>query len=113
MIAIVLVLLWDRYINTFGLPAAEYGCFCIGGIIFLMAWFEYLRLDGMVLSHLNDKKQKKKKKRHSSSDMADFVDEQVVSYSELEPEERALCRLLSDLLCGGILLIPGFLGLLF
>lgn len=113
VIAIVLVLLWDRYINTFGLPAAEYGCFCIGGIIFLMAWFEYLRLDGMGISHLNDKKQKKKKKRHSSSDMADFVDEQVVSYSELEPEERALCRLLSDLLCGGILLIPGFLGLLF
>ena len=113
VIGIVLVLLWDRYINTFGLPAAEYGCFCIGGIIFPMAWFEYLRLDGMVLSHLNDKKQKKKKKRHSSSDMADFVDEQVVSYSELEPEERALCRLLSDLLCGGILLIPGFLGLLF
>lgn len=63
----------------------EYGCFCIGGIIFLMAWFEYLRLDGMVINHLNDKKQKKKKKRHSSSDMADFVDEQVVSYSELEP----------------------------
>ena len=62
VIAIVLVLLWDRYINTFGLPAAEYGCFCIGGIIFLMAWFEYLRLDGMVLSHLNDKKQKKKKR---------------------------------------------------
>ena len=41
VIGIVLVLLWDRYINTFGLPVGEYGCFCIGGIIFLMAWFEF------------------------------------------------------------------------
>lgn len=111
VICIVLVLLWDRYLNTGGFPVAQYGCFCIGGIVVLLAWFEYLRLDGMIVHHLNDDIRKKKKERHRSKDIADFVDEKIISYSELEPEERCMCRLLSDLFCGGLLLIPGILDL--
>ena len=113
VVCIAIVLLWDRYLNTGGFPVAEYGCFCVGGIVALLAWFEYLRLDGMVVHHLNEDIRPKKKERHRSKDIADFVDEKIVSYSELEPEERALCRLLSDLLCGGLLLIPGFISLFF
>ena len=107
----VIVLLWDRYLNPLGFSVLEYGCFCVGGIIALLAWFEYLRLDGMVVHHLNEDIRKKKKERHRSKDIVDFVGEKIISYDELEPEERALCRMLSDLLCGGILLIPGFVGL--
>lgn len=109
-VCLVLVLLWDRFLNTAGFSAAEYGCFCIGGIVALLAWFEYLRLDGMVVKPLSTGG-KKKKTKHRSSDIADYVEEDVVSYGDLEPEERCLCRLLSDLLCGGILLIPGIIGL--
>ena len=107
----VIVLLWDRYLNPLGFSVLEYGCFCVGGIIPLLAWFEYLRLGGMVVHHLYDDIRKKKKGRHRSKDIVDFVGEKIISYDELEPEERALCRMLSDLLCGGILLIPGFVGL--
>ena len=67
----------------------------------------------MLVHHMNEDIRKKNKERHRSKYIADFVDEKIVSYSELEPEERALCRLLSDLLCGGLLLIPGFVSLLF
>lgn len=112
LVSIVLVLLWDRYLNTAGFPVAQYGCFCVGGIVVLLAWFEYLRLDGMMVHHLNDDIRKRKKERHRSKDIADFVNEKVISYSELEPEERSLCRLLSDLFCGVLLLIPGILDLM-
>ena len=109
----VIILLWDRYLNIWEVSIWEYGCFCVGGIVALLAWFEYLRLDGMIVHHLIEDIRPKKKERHRSKDIADFVDEKIVSYSELEPEERALCRLLSDLLCGGLLLIPGFISLFF
>lgn len=106
----VLVLLWDRFLNTAGFSVTRYGCFCVGGITALLAWFEYLRLDGMVVKPLSTGGKKKKAKRRTG-DLSDYTEEEVISYGDLEPEERALCRLLSDLLCGGILLIPGIVGL--
>lgn len=111
LICVTLVLLWDRFLNSAGFPVAQYGCFCVGGIVVLLAWFEYLRLDGMVVHHLDENIRKKPKERHRSKDIADFVDEKIISYSELEPEERCMCRLLSDLVCGGLLLIPGIVDL--
>ena len=32
--------------------------------------------------------------------MADFIDEKVVSFEELSPQERAFCSLLSNLILG-------------
>ena len=57
----------------------------------------------------NQKKKKPKKQR----DIVDFVDEKIVSFDELEPEEQTVCKLCSDLLGGLALIIPALIAMLF
>ena len=52
----------------------------------------------------------KKKKFHSTKSIVDFADERIVSFEELEPEERTYCSMLSNLLLGGALLIIGLIA---
>ena len=42
----------------------------------------------------------KKKKRHATKSIVDYADERIVSFEELEPEERTYCSLLSNLVLG-------------
>ena len=66
------------------------------------AWVDYLRLDGVTIHHLAEefKDMGKKKKRHATKSIVDYADERIVSFEELEPEERIFCSLLSNLVLG-------------
>lgn len=110
-VGVVLALLWDRFINRNQmLSIVEYAFFCIGVIMMALAWFQYLKLDGLrFLIPRNQKKKKPKKQR----DIVDFVDEKIVSFDELEPEEQTVCKLCSDLLGGLALMIPALIAMLF
>ena len=91
----VLMLLWDRYVRQ--APAL-----LLGVILLAWAWVDYLRLDGVTIHHLAEefKEMGKKKKRHATKSIVDYADERIVSFEELEPEERVFCSLLSNLLLG-------------
>lgn len=43
---------------------------------------------------------KRQKKIHSTRSIIDYADEKIVSFEELEPEERTYCSLLSNLVLG-------------
>ena len=102
----VLMLLWDRYVSdgTFTMWQA--------GVLLMWAWVNYLRLDGVTIHHLGEefKDLGKKKKFHSTKSIVDFADERIVSFEELEPEERTYCSMLSNLILGGALLIIGLIA---
>ena len=93
----VLMLLWDRYVSDG---------------TFTMWQAPALRLDGVTIHHLGEefKNMGKKKKFHSTKSIVDFADERIVSFEELEPEERIYCSMLSNLLLGGALLIIGLIA---
>ena len=114
-IALVLCLLWDRFINREQYYSLVEFAFFVAGTFFLaLAWFQYLRLDGARIHHLMEEKQeKKKKKQHFTKDIVDFADEKVISFSELSDEERIVCRFLGDLLCAVLFLIPAGIALVF
>ena len=59
-----------------------------------------MKLDGYTLQYVFKDKQKKKEKKHVQKQMADFVDEEVVSFDELEDEEKVVVNLLSNLVTG-------------
>ncbi len=108
-VALMLCLLWDRLINTAKwLSLLESAFFAAGCFFLMLAWFQYLRLDGVTVHHLLEgrKDKKKKAKRHTVKDMVDFADEKVVSLAELEDEEKVVCRFLANLLCAAVFLIP-------
>ena len=114
-IALVLCLLWDRFINREQYYSlVEFAFFVAGAFFLALAWFQYLRLDGARIHHLMEEKQeKKKKKQHFTKDIVDFADEKVISFSELSDEERIVCRFLGDLLCAVLFLIPAGIALVF
>ena len=67
------------------------------------AWVDYLRLDGVTIHHLLEEFKgmgKRQKKVHSTRSIIDYADEKIVSFEELEPEERTYCSLLSNLVLG-------------
>lgn len=113
-IALVLALLWDRFFNSYGyFSVVRDAFFVVGLFFFVLTWFQYLRLDGVRIHHLlEERKKKKRKKRHGTMDIVDFVDEKVISFDELEEDEKIVCRFLGDLICGCIFLIPAVAAIL-
>ena len=110
-VALVLALLWDRFINQEGLLFVVRDAFLVVGIFFIMlAWFQYLRLDGLKVDRTSNSEQKKKK-RHITKDIVDFADEKIVSFAELEDEERIVCRLTGNVVCGLLFLIPALVAM--
>ena len=78
----------------------------------MMAWFVYLKLDGMMVHHLLEdrRKKKKKSKRRVGGDIADYVDEHIVSFDELEEGEQTACRLAADLLAAALFLAASLIA---
>lgn len=112
-IAFVLSLVWDRFINTGESYRVVSDAFFVAGLFFFACvWFQYLHLDGIRVDHLSKPEKKKERKRFFSKDIVDFADEKIISYDELEEEERAACRVLSNVICGIVFLIPSFISLI-
>ena len=87
--------------------------FVAGFYFVVLAWMEYLKMDGVKVHFLLEERQKKKKpKRHSQADIADFADEKVISFEELEADERIVCKFLSDIICFAIFMVPSIVALI-
>lgn len=114
--ASALLLLWNRYVNTAGqLSLKRDGCFVVGVLFLAFAWFSYLKLDGVSFHHLFEKRENQKKKpvRRGTSDLVDFADEHIVSFSELSDQEQVVCTLTANLVCALIFLVVSILAGIF
>lgn len=112
-VAVVLSMLWNYWFNKDGyFSFVEHAFFVVAVFFLMLAWFQYLRLDGITMERLFGPKKKKKKKenRHKEKDIADFADEKIISFAELEDDERMVCRLLTDLICFILFLIPSLIA---
>lgn len=105
---LALSLLWDRFLNRDGPFGIGYAFTVLGLVCLALSWFSYLSLDGVEIHHLLERDNPKKKK-HIQRDMVDYVEESVVSFDELEPEEQSACRLASFLVTGAAFLLLGVL----
>ena len=110
-IVAVLMLLWERYISDGTFTMWESPGFLCGVVLLIWAWIDYMRLDGVTIHHLLEefKNPGKKKKFHSTRSIIDYADEKIVSFEELEPEERTYCSMLSNLVLGLPLVITALL----
>ncbi|MDO4294872.1 MAG: hypothetical protein Q4D90_01775 [bacterium] len=113
---VVLALLWNRFLNQNAwFSVLEYAFFILGSLMLALAWFFYLKWDGLTLQYLNRDfiKKKKEKKKHSRKDMVDFTEEEVDVLDALDDRERDFCRMAAFLVSGLLLLLPALLALLF
>lgn len=111
-IVAVVMLVWDRYISDGTFSMWEAPALLCAAVLLAWAWVNYLRLDGVTIHHLGEelKEMGKKKKFHSTRSIVDYADEHIVSFEELEPEERTYCSMLSNLVLGLSLLVIGLIA---
>jgi hypothetical protein len=100
LVALVLALVWDRFINAVPLPLSY--AFTIIGIFFLgSAWLSYLRLDGINMPLLTLMPIGRKKRPLSSlANMSDYMDTDIVPFEELAADEQNICCLVANISCG-------------
>ncbi|NLW16425.1 MAG: hypothetical protein GX033_02030 [Firmicutes bacterium] len=101
--ALAFALFWHRFVNRAHLYAISHAFTIIGVCFFAMAWFNYLRLDGVRLPRW--KWPVLRRKPLPFADMADYMDEEVISFEELAEEERNRCCLAASIFCGIIFFI--------
>ena len=103
ILALTASLLWDHFVNT-GMLNMRAWAFTFFGVFFLVAaWLAYLRLDGVKMPKINVPKLNKKPMR-TYGDMIDHTDEELISFEDLEPDERDLCVLIADAVLGVVFL---------
>ena len=94
---------WNENVTLFG-----EGFFFIALVFLAGAWFNYLFLDGL---HIKLPKRRKSLKqtadenKHHSSNMADYIDTEIVNMAELSEEEQATVKFLAYLIPGVIMLV--------
>ena len=105
-IVAVVMLVWERFVSDGHFTMWQAPGFLCGMVLLVWAWVNYLRLDGVTIHYLfEDKKKPQKRSRHATRSIVDYADEHIVSFEELEPEERTYCSMLSNLLLGGALVL--------
>lgn len=85
-------------------PLLTFGCVCI-----MMAWFNYLKFDGIKVNFGIDeanREKKMKKVKHKTKQMIDYSDEKIISYQELLDGEKLICNTVANLVSGIMLIIP-------
>ena len=109
--ALLISLFWDRFIND-GLLTKSFVFLFAGAVFAILAWISYLHLDGVRMPQLTDwltSSLPHKKPERSYGDMSDYIDEDVVNYSELESDEKYLCRLIANALCALAYILLSFI----
>lgn len=110
LLALVVLLLWDRFANRGDLPLVRDGCLVVGLIMMLLSWFSYLSLQGVPRPKVKIPfldPEKRRRRYLGRADIVDFVDEHIVSFDELDPDEKSACILAADLIGGLLFFIPG------
>ena len=105
LIGLVIVLLWDKYVNVerIGVSRLGFGLGAVGIILMAGAWKKKFGV----------KNKKKKTKQSMGGDIADYLDEEIVPYEELDESEKAACQMAAFLISGMILVIAGIVIPLF
>ena len=69
----------------------------LGFFFLLCSFLAWLRLDGLKIPQMKLPRFKRKDPPFLAGSMADHIDDDIVSFDDLEPEEQHLCVLLADL----------------
>jgi len=109
--ALLISLLWDRFIND-GMYSKMHAFLFFGVFYALMGWISFLKLDGVKMPNLTEwltSSLPRRKPERAYGDMSDYVDENVVSFEELEDEEKVACVLFADVICCLIFILLSFI----
>ncbi len=71
-----------------------------------LAWFNYLKLDGLLVPTNYQKMKNDSSKKHKTKQMIDYVETNINQDTQLSKTQQMQCKLYANLICGILLLIP-------
>lgn len=109
-VGLLVSFIWYRFANPSGLDINTHAFFFMAVFFIILAWLCYLRMDGLRVPKIKMKFLKKifKKPQRNYGDIADYTDEEIVSFDDLDDREKDICLLHADLICAVIFLVLSF-----
>lgn len=110
-LGITFSLLWNHFTNkneTYIM--VEKAFFFVGVVLLTMAWFSYLKLDGISIGMARKGNKGKNKSGHQLKNIIDFLEEDVTS-DELEEEDEILSAMIANIFTGICFLIPSIIAI--
>ncbi len=99
VLSLLAVLLLRRYVRIDAQPMGLGTLFTVFGLVYALgAWLAYLRLSGFRLPrpHLNLRRRRDPLRTYG--DISDHIDDDIIPFESLEPEEQDVCLIVCDLL---------------
>ena len=93
---VVLALAWQRFVDPSRTLSPAF--FALAVVFGALAWFSYLAIDG-VGAPMAEKHKAQPSGKKSTGDIADYLDEEIVSFKDLGKTDRVWCRLAVNLIC--------------
>ncbi len=111
ILGLTAALLWNEFVGVrSALPMRAFAFLFLGVFLLVMGWMAYLRLDGLKMPVLDRRLfEWTRKPKRTYGDMIDHVQEDVVSFDDLEDEEKDFCRLAANVACGVLFLVLSLL----
>lgn len=100
ILSLTAALLIDHFLNDPLRDVRAFAFMFLAVFFAVLAWIAYLRLDGIRLPKFMMKRVNlSKKPAIKYGDMIDYTDEEIVSFEDLEDDEKDVCILLADIIC--------------
>lgn len=113
-IALILSIIWDTSIKTYSSQnIIEYPIAFFSMLFFTLAWFCYLKLDGLNTPKFYVSKKNKNNKKHKMKQMIDYIDTNLDDSPELTDEQLLKSKLYANIFSAIILLTPVIYSMLF
>jgi len=104
MYMLTLILLWNHFLNQS--PEGLSTALALAALLFCAGfWAASMRRDGWHIPSLPSLKPRPKDRADMAyGDMIDHVDEPVVTFEELDEDEKNICLMVADIICAVIFL---------
>ena len=110
VLALLAILLWNHFLQP-RTPhiTLSWAFTTVGFLFFLCAYMIRLRMDGLHIPRMKPLKPPRRDPYRAYGDMADYLDEDVITFEELDSDEQDICSMLANLICGALSLIVSLL----
>jgi len=110
----ILALFAAQLIHFFAPPGSGLSSFSnlslgLAFLFLLFAFLSWLRLDGLNIPHLKLPRLKRKDPPFLAGSMADHIDDDIVSFDDLDSDEQNLCVFLANLILFVVCLLLSFI----
>ncbi|MEF9984501.1 MAG: hypothetical protein RR710_08175 [Oscillospiraceae bacterium] len=116
VIGLLIVLLWNKYINVDNFySVVEMGFFVMGAFFAVLAWINYLRIDKIKILGFDifqRERTKPRKNIHWMKDIVDYVDEPTPSFDKLSDDEQLITLLMTNVFTSVCFLVPSFIAMM-